>query len=461
MTNRWQGKHVLIIGAARQGLSLSRYLASKGAQVTLNDQQSPEKMQAVLGDVQHPNITSYFGGHPLSLLEGVDMVSVSGGVPLTLPIIIEAQKKDIPITNDSQIFMEEVKAPVIAITGSAGKTTTTTLVGHMAGLSTRAGARAWVGGNIGLPLVENLDEIKSDDLVVLEISSFQLEQMTISPHIGAILNITPNHLDRHKTMEAYTEAKARLLQFQHKKDTAVLNREDPGSWNLASRVKGEIYTFGQQKPQYGLNGTYISDGNLCFISSLKSTILFSQSIIQIRGEHNLVNVLAACAIGMAAGFNVQAMQNAIQGFRGVEHRLEWVRTWHGADWYNDSIATAPERTMAAIKSFSEPIVLLLGGRDKDLPWSDLAELVQKRVKKVVVFGESAPKIIDALRTGSSLMKAGNVIRVPTLHEAVTKAAEWIEPGDVVLLSPGGTSFDEFLDFEDRGRHFKHWVEELA
>jgi UDP-N-acetylmuramoylalanine--D-glutamate ligase len=163
---------------------------------------------------------------------------------------------------------------------------------------------------------------------------------------------------------------------------------------------------------------------------------------------------------MAAGFDVQAMQNAIQGFCGVEHRLEWVRTWHGADWYNDSIATAPERTMAAIKSFSEPIVLLLGGRDKDLPWSDLANLVQKRVKKVVVFGESAPKIIDALRTGSSLIKAGNLIRVPTLHEAVTKAAEWIEPGDVVLLSPGGTSFDEFLDFEDRGRHFKHWVEEL-
>lgn len=461
MANRWQGKHILIIGAARQGLSLSRYLASKGAQVTLNDQQSPEKMQAVLDAMQHPNITSYFGGHPLLLLDGVDMVSVSGGVPLSLPIIVEAQKKHIPVTNDSQIFMEEVKAPVISITGSAGKTTTTTLVGRMAERSMKADTRAWVGGNIGLPLVENLDEIKNDDLVVLEISSFQLEQMTISPHIAAVLNITPNHLDRHKTMEAYTEAKARLLQFQHKKDIAVLNREDQGSWNLAPRVKGELVSFGLQKPQEGLNGTFINNGNLWFTSSGKTTVLFPQSIIQIRGEHNLVNVLAACAIGMAVGFDVHAMQNAIQGFRGVEHRLEWVRSWHGADWYNDSIATAPERTMAAIKSFSEPIVLLLGGRDKDLPWEDLAELIQKSVKKVIIFGESAPKIMNAISSHTNLSKIGNVVLVATLHEAVSKATEWIEPGDVVLLSPGGTSFDEFLDFEDRGRHFKHWVEELV
>jgi UDP-N-acetylmuramoylalanine--D-glutamate ligase len=461
MANRWQGKHVLVIGAARQGLSLSRYLASKGAQVTLNDQQSPEKMQTILGDIQHPNITSYFGGHPLSLLEDVDMVSVSGGIPLTLPIVIEAQKKQIPVTNDSQIFMEEVKAPLIAITGSAGKTTTTTLVGRMAELSTKTGSRAWVGGNIGLPLVEHLDEIKADDLVVLEISSFQLEQMTISPHIGAILNITPNHLDRHKTMEAYTEAKARLLQFQHKKDIAILNREDPGAWNLVSRVKGELSTFGLLKPGEDLNGTFLFDGNLCSISESKTTTLFPQSAIQIRGKHNLVNVLAACAIGLAAGFDIQAMQNAIKGFRGVEHRLEWVRTWHGADWYNDSIATAPERTIAAINSFSEPIILLLGGRDKDLPWADLADLVQKRVKKVVVFGESAPKIMGALRTAKYSIKPENVSQVSTLHEAVIKATTLIEPGDVVLLSPGGTSFDEFLDFEDRGRHFKHWVEEFA
>ena len=461
MLNRWKGKHVLVIGAARQGLSLSRYLSSKGAQVTLNDQQSPEKMRAALVDLQEPNISSYFGGHPLSLLKGVDLVSISGGIPLTLPIVVEAKKRQIPITNDSQIFMEDVKAPVIAITGSAGKTTTTTLVGRMAELSMKEGARAWIGGNIGVPLVDQLNEINAEDFVVLEISSFQLEQMTISPHIGAVLNITPNHLDRHKTMEAYAEAKARLLQFQHKKDFAILNREDPGTWNLAPRVKGKLSTFGLQKPQNNLDGTYLSDGNLCFVSSSKSIILFPQSVIQIRGEHNLMNVLAACAIGFAAGFDIQAMQNAVKKFRGVEHRLEWVRTWHGADWYNDSIATAPERTMAAIKSFTEPIVLLLGGRDKNLPWTDLANLAQKRVKRVIIFGESAPKILAALHTGKNSMKADNIILVSTLHEAVNKATELIEPGDVVLLSPGGTSFDEFLDFEDRGRHFRHWVEELV
>jgi UDP-N-acetylmuramoylalanine--D-glutamate ligase len=173
-----------------------------------------------------------------------------------------------------------------------------------------------------------------------------------------------------------------------------------------------------------------------------------------------MNVLAACAIGTAAGFDVQMMQDAVQNFKGVEHRLEWIRTWHESDWYNDSIATAPERTMAAIKSFSEPIVLLLGGRDKDLPWEDLAELVHKRVDQVVVFGEAAPKILNALSAGGNQTKPFSVTQVSTLHEAVKKAAEIIQPGDVVLLSPGGTSFDEFLDFEDRGKHFKHWVEEL-
>lgn len=450
----------MIIGAARQGLSLSRYLASRGAKIILNDRQPFEKMQSILASVQHPNINTYFGGHPLSLLEGIDLISVSAGVPLNLPILLEAAQQKIPLTNDTQILLEEVKAPVIGITGSAGKTTTTTLVGRLAELSMKTTARAWVGGNIGKPLVEDLNEIHCRDIVILEISSFQLDQMTISPHIGAVLNITPNHLDRHKTMEAYTLAKARLLQFQRKRDIAILNREDRGSWGLARGIKGKLITFGIQKPEEGLSGTYLSDGIVWYTSRSKTIPLFAQSSIQVRGEHNLINILAASAIAMAARFNIEAMEAAVRGFRRIEHRLEWVRNWNGVDWYNDSIATAPERTTAAIKSFSEPVILLLGGRDKDLPWENLANLVQKKIKKAIVFGESAPKIMDALQKGEKPMMSGNAIRVSTLHEAVLEAAQSVEPGDVVLLSPGGTSFDEFMDYEDRGNHFKHWVEEL-
>ena len=461
MANRWLNKRVLVIGAARQGQALARYLVSQGSKVILNDKQTAEKLQTVQKTMQGLGIQCVFGSHPLELLDSVDLVSVSGGVPLSLPLIVEAAKRRIPITNDSQIFLEEVKAPVIAITGSAGKTTTTSLVGKMAELAIKKPNRAWVGGNIGLPLVDHLEEIQPNDLVILEISSFQLEQMTISPHIAAVLNLTPNHLDRHGTMEAYTAAKARLLQFQKKSDIAILNREDTGSWALLPLVQGHLTTFGKAKPTGEVSGTFIEDSAVQIIENEKVKTLFPTSDIQIRGEHNRMNILAACTIAAAAGFEPAIMQKAVQAFRGVEHRLEWVRSWRDTNWYNDSIATAPERTIAAINSFSEPIVLLLGGRDKNLPWEDLARLIHHRVDHVIVFGEAAEKIIKAMNSTKPNRRPYSLTRVNTLHEAVIEAKEIIEPGDVVLLSPGGTSFDEFIDFEERGRKFRQWVEELS
>jgi UDP-N-acetylmuramoylalanine--D-glutamate ligase len=457
----WNGQRVLILGAARQGLALARFLSRRGAVVTLSDQKPGEQMKSVhdaLADV--PQVRLAFGGHPLTLLDETDLLCLSGGIPLTLPVVIEARRRGIPISNDSQIFMEAVPCRVIGITGSAGKTTTTTLVGRMAEASVTAPHKAWVGGNIGLPLIEYLDEINPDDTVILELSSFQLDQMTLSPQVAAILNITPNHLDRHGTMQIYIAAKSRILTFQAPADAAVLGSDDPVAWGLSGEVRGKLISFGLKQPGKGQTGTFYQSGRLYLQDGSSITELMEQNVILLRGEHNLLNVLAACAIAHAAGFPVEAMRKGVLGFNGVPHRLEYVRQFEGVDWYNDSIATAPERSMAAIRSFNEPLVLMLGGRDKDLPWKELAELVHQRVDHVVVFGEASEKILNALGPVKNGQRPYTVSQCQGLQEAIHMAASVSQPGDVVLLSPGGTSFDEFIDFEQRGERFRLWVNQL-
>jgi len=287
-----------------------------------------------------------------------------------------------------------------------------------------------------------------------------LDQMTVSPNIAAILNVTPNHLDRHGTMEAYIAAKARILEFQSAEDVAVLGRDDKGAWNLRNKVHGKLYTFSLNELEEGLNGTYLQDGLLNLRDGDVYLPLIPREKISLRGDHNVLNVLAAFAIGQASGFPLDAMLEAVEDFRGVPHRLELVRELGGVRWYNDSIATAPERSLAAIHAFDEPIVLLLGGRDKNLPWEELMQLVNERVDHVVLFGEAADKIqktVDSLGLGK---KRFTLSRANGLHEAVRLATQVAEPGDVVLLSPGGTSFDEFKDFAERGERFRVWVQEL-
>ena len=319
--------------------------------------------------------------------------------------------------------------------------------------------RSYIGGNIGDPLINHVDEMTSDDIAILEISSFQLDQMTISPNIAAILNITPNHLDRHGTMEAYTNAKARILEFQTEKDTAILNHDDKGAWNLRNQAKGKLLTFSLQDLAEGFSGAYLHDGLLNLRDGHAYLPLILREKIQLRGDHNVANVLAAFTIGHAAGFKLDDMLEAAEEFRGVPHRLELVRELQGVRWYNDSIATAPERSMAAIHAFDEPIVLLLGGRDKKLPWEDLAKLIQQRVDHVVVFGEAADLIQKAVAT-IDVEKSVDLHRVNDLKQAVLKAAEIASAGDVVLFSPGGTSYDAFKDFAERGELFIKWIQEL-
>jgi len=462
----WSGKRVLIIGAARQGTALARYLSQQGAQVVLNDNRKEEQILPVREKLADLQIEWSLGGHPVSLLDGTDLVCPSGGVPLTIPLISEARKRGIALSNDSQIFLEAAPCKVIGITGSAGKTTPTSLVGEIAGLSCEIHGspaarqpRAWIGGNIGNPLIVDIDQMTADDVVVMELSSFQLEIMTESPQVAAVLNITPNHLDRHGTMEAYTATKSRILDFQREDDIAVLGADDPGAWALVDAVQGGLVSFGASKPPDEHAGCFLDGDWIAFWDGETRQDLLSRDRIHLRGEYNLANVLAACAIGRAAGFPKEAMRDGVDGFSGVPHRLEYVRTWGGADWYNDSIATAPERAVAVIRSFDGPLVLLLGGRDKNLPWDDLAGLVCQRAEHVILFGEAARLIERAIRSQSG-PKSCTVVRCDDLEKAVYAAAEVVEPGDVVLLSPGGTSFDAFQDFEERGEKFRLWVNEL-
>ena len=461
MTMRnWQGKNVLILGAARQGLAAMRFLLKNGAKIVVNDQKPAGDFKQLMLEFHNQAVRWEFGGHPLILLNDMDLVVVSGGVPLALPIIQEAYLRGITVTNDSEIFMEAVKANVIGITGSAGKTTTTVIVGEIAKAASHPDQHVWVGGNIGYPLIDHLDEINANDLVVTELSSFQLELMNKSPSIAAVLNITPNHLDRHVNMAAYIQAKSQILRYQSESDYAILNCEDKYTMGLMGLVKGSLITFGLAKTIDGFTGALLKEKNLVFQSPKGFIEIMPRSEIQLKGEHNLMNALAACAIGFAANFPIQAIRDGIRRVKGIPHRLEFVREWHGSIWYNDSIATAPERTMAAIRSFDQPIVLLLGGRDKKLPWNDLVERIHQRVKNVVLFGESAELISRALGEVKTNQSTQTITKCDGLEKAVKIAAEYAQKGDVVLLSPGCTSFDEFRDFEDRGQRFIELVKAL-
>jgi len=462
--SRWEGMRILVLGAARQGLALSRFLAEHGAAVILNDHRTQETLSDALQELSDLDITWVTGEHPLEILEGIDLLCLSGGIPLDLPIVQEAIARHIPLSNDSQIFFEETPCPVIGITGSAGKTTTTALVGEIARQHytlRKPNHTVWVGGNIGNPLIQDVGKMREGDLAVMELSSFQLEIMTVSPHIAAILNITPNHLDRHKTMSAYISAKSHILTNQSPDDIAVLNRDDLETRKLFPEVKGRRITFGLNRPYDKQDSTYYKRDKLYLQATGQVAKVIKSELINLRGVHNLYNVLAAIAVSAAASFSLQAMYDGIVAFQGVPHRLEFVREYNGAAWYNDSIATAPERTLAAIQSFEEPIVLLAGGRDKDLPWDKLAALIRERVDHLVLFGEAAGLIYKAVGDPKPADRLETLDRSESLEEAVRVAAERVEPGDVVLLSPGGTSFDEFIDFEERGKRFRQWVKELS
>ncbi len=479
--NGYTGMRATVLGMARQGLAVARFLLAHGARVTLSDQRTAEQLAAAVdalrqwaADRSLPAPEFAIGGHPLTLLDRTDVLLLSGGVSPAIPIAEEARRRGIRLTNDGSLTLRHCPAPVVGITGSAGKTTTTTLTGL---ILEAAGYRVHVGGNIGTPLIDRLDEIQRGDKVVMELSSFQLELMDRSPAIAAVLNITPNHLDRHPSMSHYAAAKANILRFQERSDVAVLNADDgyTGPWLASGRVhvdagagQEEVY-FPLQAALVGFSlegelpsGGFLDGDRLILRQGGRDAVLCSTSDVRLRGRHNLANILAAACLTSAAGAPAAAITSVATSFTGVEHRLQIVRERNGVTWVNDSIATAPERTLAALHSFSEPLVLLLGGRDKHLPWDECArEVCGGRVRHVVLFGEAAPLISAALDKAMQQGASGpSVDNANDLPAAVTAAERAAQPGDVVLLSPGCTSFDAYVDFAARGQHFRELVEAL-
>ncbi len=459
MTNDTElsGRRVVILGLARQGTALARFLAQAGARVTVSDLRKEAELADRMAELADLPVDFVLGKHPKRLLEGTDLLCLSGGVPVDAPIVVAAQKRGIPLSNDAQLFLERCPAPVIGITGSAGKTTTTALVGE---ICRAAGLTTWVGGNIGNPLITDLDRITPQDQVVMELSSFQLEIMTVSPHIAAVLNVTPNHLDRHETMENYIAAKQNILAHQGPEDYAVLGYDDANARALALETAAQLAFFsGGAEVEFG---AYKTNGELVLRIGDEDEVICYAEDVRLRGRHNLLNVLAACAICGVAGVPLPAMQRTIRTFSGVEHRLELVREIEGVRYYDDSIATAPERVVAALHSFDEPIVLLAGGRDKDLPWDAFADEAVAHVRQLITFGEAGDMIAHrvASRNRNGQGRLEDITQVETLEDAVTAAARASRPGDVVLLSPGGTSFDAFMDFAERGDRFKELVHQL-
>jgi UDP-N-acetylmuramoylalanine--D-glutamate ligase len=447
-----RGKRVGVVGLAREGTDLARFLVAEGAHVLVNDARPAVKLTDRLDELAGLPIQFVLGGHPVSPTLDVEMLYVSPGVPPELPLLDEARRHGITLTSGTQLFFERCPAPIVGITGSSGKTTTTTLVGRM---FEQAGRKAYVGGNIGVPLLNRLGEIQPDDWVILELSSFQLEPMTVSPHIAAITNITPNHLDRHVTMEAYTAAKLQILNHQRHSDVAVLNADDPGSSGL--RPNGKVVRF---SIEHEVDGTYLHDGSLILARDGRRQTICKRDELQVPGLHNVANVLTACAIASAAGIAVEPMREAALAFTGVRHRLELVAEIDGVRYVNDSIATAPERSLAALAVYAgTPFVLLAGGRDKHLPMDEWARVIADGGRALVTFGEAAPLIESAARSAG--MPTAQIHHAETVERAVAVAKSVAEPGDVVLLSPGCTSYDQYNDFVERGDDFAAIVRAMA
>ena len=454
----WAGRHVGVVGLAREGVALTRYLAAHGAHVIVSDRAQPSALLPSLEAIRGYEVTLDLGGHNLETLARCDVVFVSAGVPRTIPVLVGLQARGVRLSSETELFLSRCPVGAIGITGSAGKTTTTTLVGKILQAD---GKHVLVGGNIGRPLIGSLDEIGRSSHVVLELSSFQLQHLSVSPHIAAVLNLTPNHLDRHRDMAEYAEAKRQIVAHQGSSDVAVLNADDPVVSTWGPELRGRRSSFSMERLELAGDGAHLDDGQLMVRAGGVSTRVIPARSLRLRGRHNVANALAAVAMASAAGASVASMRSVLGSFGGVEHRLEEVQRRDGISFVNDSIATAPERLIAGLRSFDSPIVLVAGGRDKHLPWGDAAALICARARAVVTMGEAAPLIEEAIEGASAQGAAPRVVRAADMLDAVRLASAAAEPGDVVLLSPGCTSFDRYRNYEERGDDFKLAVRSIT
>lgn len=446
-------KKVLVLGAGVSGISVAHVLQNKGAQVVLSDAKAEYLFKNTnFSLTRECGVILALGRQDEELLEGIDYVVVSPGISIHIPLIAAAQNKGITIMSEIEVAYRLCTVPIVAITGTNGKTTTTTLVGEMV---KTMGRDVVVGGNIGLALSQEVAQVKNDGIVIAEISSFQLEGIIdFKPHIAAVLNITPDHLDRHYSMENYVAMKERVFANQTQDDYMVLNYDDPIVRDMESRVPSKVFFFSRQTEL--TTGIFIKDGIITINWNNKVIPVCSVDQIQLRGNHNVENVLAACSIGFLTGVKLEDMVQTIHDFSGVEHRIEMVMNIDDVVYYNDSKATNPESSIKALESFEKNIILIAGGRDKNTDLTAFMNLAHEKVDHLILIGEAT----ERFKIAAQQHDVKNIHSVVSLADAVSLAHQLAKKPQVVLLSPACASYDMFRSYEERGRLFKELVCDL-
>jgi UDP-N-acetylmuramoylalanine--D-glutamate ligase len=446
-----KNQRVLVVGLGKSGVASSLFLKAQGARVTVSDTKSQDELRGEIPKLLDAGVTVETGGHGERTFRGQDLIVVSPGVPVDVPSLEQAREQGVPVIGEIELAARFLKGRIVAITGSNGKTTTTTLTGEVISMG---GWESLVGGNIGTAAISLVEESTDDSYVVLEVSSFQLETIeSFHPFVAVVLNITPDHLDRHSTFAAYVDAKARIFENQTGEDFAVLNADDPTCVSLAGRTKAHKIWFSRKNEVE--TGAWVRNGQIIYRDGGEERDIMPVSEIKLKGAHNLENVLAAVCVGMLTQTEPSRIRRAVQEFKAVEHRLEYVATVRGVEFYNDSKATNVDATIKALESFPANIYLILGGKDKGSDYTVLKPLLKERARRVYTIGAAAEKI------ESHLGGVVEVVRAGTLQSAVKRAAASAESGDVVLLAPACASFDQFDNYEHRGRVFKQTVQALA
>lgn len=451
-----KNKRVLVVGLGKSGMAAALFLRDKGARVTVSDSRSMKALEKEIPALLDASIMVEAGGHGLLTFRRQDLIVVSPGVPYDTPELkqVRALGPDgPPILGELELASRFLQGQVVAITGSNGKTTTTSLLGKIFADSGRA---TLVGGNIGVPVIELIDKSSVGTISVLEVSSFQLETVEqFCPHIAVVLNITPDHLDRHGSFENYAAMKARITENQTSADFLVLNGEDKPTQMLGGKTKAQVFWFSGRRPIK--QGAFVHGESIVFLPKEggRPEPVMPVAEIPLRGAHNVENVLAAVCAARLGGVTAESIRSSVASFKAVEHRLEFVADVRGVAFYNDSKATNVDATKKALQAFPSGVHLILGGKDKDSDYTELSELIRERVKTVYTIGSAAEKIERQLAGVAKIVSAN------TLDGAVQQAAQDAETGDVVLLAPACSSFDQFENYEHRGRTFKDLVMQLT
>jgi len=456
-----QGAKVTVVGLGRSGRAAARLLVRRGAAVTVTDRRPSAELAAPMAALKDGPVRYCVGGHPTEAFQDAELIVMSPGIAVeNVEAVRAARDRGVPVIGELELASRFITAPVAAITGTNGKSTTTSLIGE---ILKQAGRRVFVGGNLGRPLCEAVLEPVEWDWIVAEVSSFQLETIqAFRPRVAVLLNVTPNHLDRYRTLDDYRAAKWRLFENQTAEDAAVINADDPIVLRHAGSVRARRIFFSRApRPGAGLPagqaGVYLEAGAVVadgVTAGAARVEIIRRDEIPLPGSHNLENVLAASAAGLLCGCPADQIRNVVREFKGLAHRLEPVRKYNGVLYVNDSKATTVVALAKALESFPEPIVLIAGGRNKGAEFSLIRDLVSRRVKTAVLIGEARPTLRAAWNGAAPLIEAGS------LEEAVRVAVQTASVGDVVLLSPACASFDMFRDFEDRGNRFKEIVNNL-